>query len=135
MRDLLKITAATAALAMGVSGANAAMLLTQDPQTGEKVVVDTEDPNYREQVIAGTGGTERPANCPEGAYFLSQDSQTGEQVVFECVGDRRFIVGEVGDGTVPPQDLPEGALFLTEDPETGEKETYTTPMEAPRHPQ
>lgn len=133
MKEILKITAATAALAFGLSGANAAMLLHTDPQSGEKVIVDTDDPNYRERVIEGTGGTEPPEGFPEGAWLLTEDD-TGQKLVVNPSTNQRYWLSEQSGtgGTERPAEIPEGAFFLTEDPQTGEKEVYTSPMEAPR---
>jgi hypothetical protein len=133
MKELLKITAATAALVLGVSGANAALLLHEDPLTGQKKVINTETESEA-QVLMSTDG-QPPADCPEGAFFLFEDPQNGKTFATECVSGRRFLAGEPGEGTQRPTDIPEGAVFLTEDPLTGQPEQYTTPMEAPRHQQ
>lgn len=123
MKQLLKITAATAALAFGVSGANAALLLHTDPQSDEKVVINTET-EAEAPVLMSTDGRP-PADCPEGTYFLFEDPTSGEQIVSECVSGTRFLASEPGEGTVPAQDIPEGAFLLTEDPISDQKEVVT----------
>lgn len=123
MRELLKITAATAALVLGATGAHAAMLLHEDPTTGEKVVINTETESEARVLMSSDG--QPPADCPEGTFFLFEDPQTGEQIVSECAGGRRFLAGQIEEGTLPAGDIPEGAFLLTEDPLSGQAEVVT----------
>lgn len=120
MKNLLKITAATAALALGVSGANAALLLHEDAQ-GQKVVVNTETESEAQVLMSETG--EAPAECPEGSFWFYEDA--GEQWVTECVTGTRFLAGEIEEGTMPAEDIPQGAFLLSEESLTGQKEVET----------
>lgn len=120
MKDLLKITAATAALALGISGANAAMLLHQNAQ-GQKVVVNTDTQSEAQVLMSETDAA--PAECPEGTFWFYEDA--GEQWVTECVTGTRFLAGEIPEGTMPAQDIPEGAFLLSENPISGQKEVVT----------
>jgi hypothetical protein len=124
MKNFLKITAATAALAFGVTGANAELLLHSDPNSDEKVVINTETESEA-PVLMSTDG-QPPADCPEGTFFLFEDPNDDmKQVVTECVSGTRFIAGEIGEGTMPGQDIPEGALLLSEDPTSDQKEVVS----------
>lgn len=128
MKDLLKITAATAALALGVSGANAALLLHQNEQ-GQKVVINT-DTESEAQVLESADG-QPPADCPEGTFFIVTDANDQTQIVNECVTGAQYFIGEADDGTFAAQGYPEGAFLLSQDPVTGQKEV-TTEGEAER---
>jgi hypothetical protein len=129
MKDLLKITAATAALAFGISGANAAMLLHTDPVSDEKVVINTETQSEAPVLMATDG--QPPADCPEGAFFIVTDPNDQSQIVTECVTGVQHFVGEADDGTFAAQGFPEGAFLLSQDPISGQKEV-TTGEEAER---
>lgn len=123
MKDLLKITAAAGALALGMSGANAAFLLHSDPTSDEKVVINTETQSEAQVLMSEDGNP--PADCPEGSFFLFEDPADNKQVVTECVSGRRFIAGEIQEGTFKSGDIPEGALLLSEDETSDEKEVVT----------
>ena len=129
MKDLLRITAATAALALGVSGANAAMLLHTDPVSDEKVVINTETQSEA-PVLEATDG-QPPVDCPEGTFFIVTDPNDQSQIVNACVTGEQWFVGEVDDGTFAAQGFPEGAFLLTQDPLTGQPERHTAPMDVP----
>jgi hypothetical protein len=101
MKNLLKITAATAALALGVSGANAAMLLHQDAETGNKVVINTETQSEAE-VLEATSG-QPPVDCPEGTFFITVDPNDQSEIVNACVTGEQWFVGQADDGTFAAQ--------------------------------
>lgn len=120
MRFSVYMFAGIAAATAGFSSSNAAMLLHTDPQTGQKVVVDTEDPNYREEVIEGTGGTQPPEGFPEGAWLLTED-EAGNKMVVNPSTDHRYYLGEA-QGTEEAEGIPEGAFILSTDPYSDEKQ-------------
>jgi hypothetical protein len=126
MKDLLKITAATAALALGVSGANAAMLLHQDAETGNKVVINTETQSEA-PVLEATNG-QPPVDCPDGTFFITVDPNDQREIVNACVTGEQWFVGQADDGTFAAQGHPEGTFLLTQDPETGQPERHTAPI-------
>ena len=106
MRNLLTITAATAVLALSVSGANAAMLLNEDPTSGQKVVINT-DTQSETAVLAAEEGRV-PATCPEGSFYFIEGPSG--MVYVECVTERRFLAVEPGAATVRVENVPEGHL-------------------------
>jgi hypothetical protein len=108
MSDLLKITAATAILALGLSGANAAMLLNEDAN-GEKVVINTETQSETRVLAAEEGRA--PATCPEGSHYFIEDA-SGAIVVVECVTETRYRAVEPGAATVRVENVPAGAFVL-----------------------
>jgi aspartate oxidase len=108
MRNLMRITAATAVLALGVSGANAALLLHQSPTTGEKMVINTETQSET-AALAAEGGI-APATCPEGSFYVIEDA-AGTTVV-ECVTEVRYRAVEPGAAAVRVENVPEGAFIL-----------------------
>jgi hypothetical protein len=123
MKNLLKITAATAALALGVSGANAALLLHTDPVSDEKVVINTET-ETEAPVLMSTDG-QPPAHCPEGTFFITVDPNDQSEIVNACVTGEQWFVGRADDGTFAAQGHPEGTFLLTQDPISDQGEVVT----------
>ena len=108
MRSVLTITAATAVLALGASGANAAMLLNEDPTSGQKVVINTETQSEAAVLAAEEGRA--PATCPEGSFYFIEDASG--TVFVECVTETRYRAVEPGAATVRVENVPEGHLIL-----------------------
>lgn len=121
MKELLKITAATAALTFGISVASADMLLHSDQSSDEKKVINTETQSEAPVLMSSDG--QPPTDCPEGSFFLFSDATDDKQVVTECVTGRRFVAGEIPEGTFRSGDIPEGAMLLTD--ASGNKEVVT----------
>lgn len=119
MRVPLYLVAGIAVSAIGFPKAEAAMLLMTDPKTDETVIIDTEDPAYRERVIERTQGQD-PEGFPEGAWLLTSD-QAGNKMVVNPSTDERYYLGRP-EGTEAAEGIPEGAFVLSTDPYSDEKQ-------------
>lgn len=97
MQIALHLIAASVVSALGLSHANAAMLLTEDPLSGGKVVVDTDDPNYAEKLIVGPRDT-KLSDLPPRSYLLTKDEK-GEPIAINPANGHEYRLRQIGRDT------------------------------------
>ena len=129
MKDLLKLTAATAALALGMSGANAAFLVKEDAN-GNKIVVNTET-EQEHHVLEGSG-TQQLAECPDGAFLLDPEASDDDyDVVTDCTTDSVYRMGPIDD-TYRAAGYPDGTFLLSPEDDQPQNTEVITEQEAER---